>query len=30
VKPGQTVHFVFKRSDDGYQVTKIEPVGGAK
>jgi Cu(I)/Ag(I) efflux system membrane fusion protein len=24
------VHFVFKPSDDGYQLTKVEPVGGAK
>ncbi|AET90375.1 RND family efflux transporter MFP subunit [Burkholderia sp. YI23] len=30
VKPGQTVHFVFKQSDDGYQLTKVEPAGGAK
>ncbi|KXU83403.1 efflux transporter periplasmic adaptor subunit [Paraburkholderia monticola] len=30
VKPGQTVHFVFKQSDDGYQLTKVEPVGDAK
>jgi Cu(I)/Ag(I) efflux system membrane fusion protein len=30
VKPGQTVHFVFKQSDDGYQVTKVEPAGGTK
>jgi Cu(I)/Ag(I) efflux system membrane fusion protein len=30
VKPGQTVHFVFRQSDDGYQLTKVEPVGGAK
>ena len=30
VKPGQTVHFVFKQSDDGYELTKVEPVGGAK
>ncbi|MCG5078523.1 efflux RND transporter periplasmic adaptor subunit [Paraburkholderia tagetis] len=30
VKPGETVHFVFKQSDDGYQLTKVEPVGGAK
>ena len=30
VKPGQMMHFVFKQSDDGYQLTKVEPVGGAK
>ncbi|MFM0597246.1 efflux RND transporter periplasmic adaptor subunit [Paraburkholderia dilworthii] len=30
VKPGETVHFVFRQSDDGYQLTKVEPVGGAK
>ncbi|KVE30174.1 RND transporter MFP subunit [Burkholderia singularis] len=30
VKAGQTVHFVFKQSDDGYQLTKVEPVGGAQ
>jgi len=30
VKPGQTVHFVFRQSDDGYQLTKVEPVGGAQ
>jgi membrane fusion protein, copper/silver efflux system len=30
VKPGQTVHFVFRQSGDGYQLTKVEPVGGAK
>ncbi|MFM0010657.1 efflux RND transporter periplasmic adaptor subunit [Paraburkholderia sediminicola] len=30
VKPGQTVHFVFRQSDDGYQLTRVEPVGGAK
>jgi Cu(I)/Ag(I) efflux system membrane fusion protein len=30
VKAGQVVHFVFKQSDDGYQLTKVEPVGGAK
>jgi Cu(I)/Ag(I) efflux system membrane fusion protein len=27
---GQTVHFVFRPSDDGYQLTQVEPVGGAK
>ncbi|WP_053293382.1 efflux RND transporter periplasmic adaptor subunit [Burkholderia pseudomallei] len=30
VKAGQSVHFVFKQSDDGYQLTKVEPVGGAQ
>lgn len=30
VKPGQTVHFVFRQSGDGYQLTMVEPVGGAK
>ncbi|MFP3567280.1 efflux RND transporter periplasmic adaptor subunit [Paraburkholderia sp. SIMBA_030] len=30
VKPGQTVHFVFRQSGDGYQLTKVEPIGGAK
>ncbi|PYE14794.1 Cu(I)/Ag(I) efflux system membrane fusion protein [Paraburkholderia silvatlantica] len=30
VKPGQTVHFVFRQSDEGYQLTKVEPVGDAK
>ncbi|MFM0142482.1 efflux RND transporter periplasmic adaptor subunit [Paraburkholderia sp. RL18-085-BIA-A] len=30
VKPGQTVHFVFRQSGDGYQLTRVEPVGGAK
>jgi membrane fusion protein, copper/silver efflux system len=30
VQPGQTVHFVFKQSDDGYQLTKVEPAGGVK
>ncbi|MFM0758170.1 efflux RND transporter periplasmic adaptor subunit [Paraburkholderia strydomiana] len=30
VKPGQTVHFVFRQSGDGYQLTNVEPVGGAK
>jgi len=27
---GETVHFVFRESDDGYELTKVEPVGGAK
>ncbi|RQR67777.1 efflux RND transporter periplasmic adaptor subunit [Burkholderia sp. Bp9126] len=30
VKPGQTVRFVFKQTDDGYQLTKVEPSGGAQ
>ncbi|MDN7176728.1 efflux RND transporter periplasmic adaptor subunit [Caballeronia sp. SEWSISQ10-4 2] len=30
VKAGDAVHFVFKQSDDGYQLTKVEPVGGTK
>ncbi len=30
VKPGQTAHFVFKKSGDGYELTKVEPMGGAK
>ncbi|MFL9964636.1 efflux RND transporter periplasmic adaptor subunit [Paraburkholderia sediminicola] len=30
VKPGQTVHFVFRQSGDGYELTRVEPVGGAK
>ncbi|HDR9037945.1 TPA: efflux RND transporter periplasmic adaptor subunit [Burkholderia contaminans] len=30
VKVGQPVHFVFKQTDDGYQLTKVEPVGGVK
>jgi membrane fusion protein, copper/silver efflux system len=29
-KVGDTVHFVFKQSGDGYQLTKVEPAGGAK
>ncbi|KWF01060.1 RND transporter MFP subunit [Burkholderia ubonensis] len=30
VKAGQPVHFAFKQSDDGYQLTKVEPIGGAQ
>jgi membrane fusion protein, copper/silver efflux system len=30
VKTGETVHFAFKQSDDGYQLTKVEPMGGGK
>jgi membrane fusion protein, copper/silver efflux system len=30
VTVGEAVHFVFKQSDDGYQLTKVEPVGGMK
>jgi membrane fusion protein, copper/silver efflux system len=30
VKVGESVHFVFKPSDDGYELTQVEPVGGTK
>jgi Cu(I)/Ag(I) efflux system membrane fusion protein len=30
VKAGDSVHFVFKQSDNGYQLTKVEPAGGLK
>lgn len=30
IKPGQTVHFVFRETDDGYLLTKVEPVGDAR
>jgi Cu(I)/Ag(I) efflux system membrane fusion protein len=30
VKAGQTVHFVFSQSGDGYQLQKVEPAGGAQ
>lgn len=30
IKVGESVHFVFKPSDDGYQLTQVEPVGGTK
>jgi Cu(I)/Ag(I) efflux system membrane fusion protein len=30
VKAGQFVHFVFRPTDDGYQLTQVEPVGGAQ
>ncbi len=30
VKVGETVHFVFMQSDDGYRLTKVEPAGGVK
>ena len=30
VTVGEAVHFVFRQSDDGYQLTKVEPVGGVK
>jgi membrane fusion protein, copper/silver efflux system len=30
IKVGDTVHFVFKPSGDGYQLTTVEPAGGAK
>jgi Cu(I)/Ag(I) efflux system membrane fusion protein len=30
VKAGQTMHFVFRQSGDGYQLTKVEPAGGVQ
>lgn len=30
VKAGETVHFAFKQSDDGYELTKVEPMGAGK
>jgi Cu(I)/Ag(I) efflux system membrane fusion protein len=30
VKAGETVHFAFKQSDDGYELTKVEPVEAGK
>ncbi|MGU7784407.1 efflux RND transporter periplasmic adaptor subunit [Burkholderia sp. PU8-34] len=30
VKAGQTVRFAFTQADDGYRLTKVEPLGGAK
>ncbi|MDR5744592.1 efflux RND transporter periplasmic adaptor subunit [Caballeronia sp. LZ029] len=30
VKPGETMHFDFRQSGDGYQLMKVEPIGGAK
>ncbi|AJX33451.1 efflux RND transporter periplasmic adaptor subunit [Burkholderia oklahomensis] len=30
VKTGDTVRFAFKATGDGYQLTKVEPVGGAR
>jgi len=30
IKVGESVHFVFRQSDDGYQLTQVEPVGGTK
>ncbi|MFB9126859.1 efflux RND transporter periplasmic adaptor subunit [Paraburkholderia dipogonis] len=30
VKAGESVHFVFRQSNDGYQLTQVEPAGGAK
>ncbi len=30
IKVGQTVHFVFKQADDGYQLIKVDPTGGAQ
>ncbi|RKE37390.1 Cu(I)/Ag(I) efflux system membrane fusion protein [Paraburkholderia sp. BL23I1N1] len=29
-KPGDMVHFAFRQTDSGYQLTTVEPVGGAK
>ncbi|MFM0738015.1 efflux RND transporter periplasmic adaptor subunit [Paraburkholderia xenovorans] len=29
-KVGESVHFVFRQSDNGYQLTRVEPAGGAK
>ncbi|WP_153138809.1 efflux RND transporter periplasmic adaptor subunit [Paraburkholderia agricolaris] len=29
-KPGEMVHFAFRQTDSGYQLTTVEPVGGAK
>ncbi|MFL9863450.1 efflux RND transporter periplasmic adaptor subunit [Paraburkholderia fungorum] len=29
-KPGDVVHFRFRQTDSGYQLTTVEPVGGAK
>jgi len=28
VKPGQTARFAFVQSDDGYRLTKVDPLGG--
>ena len=28
VRPGQTVRFAFVQGDDGYRLTKVEPLGG--
>jgi Cu(I)/Ag(I) efflux system membrane fusion protein len=30
VKPGETVHFAFKQSDDGYELTKVDRVEAGK
>jgi Cu(I)/Ag(I) efflux system membrane fusion protein len=30
VKAGETVHFAFKQSEDGYELTKVEPVEAGK
>ncbi|KWZ44415.1 efflux transporter periplasmic adaptor subunit [Burkholderia savannae] len=30
VKPGDTVRFAFQGTDDGYRLTKVEPIGGAR
>ncbi|CAE6766556.1 efflux RND transporter periplasmic adaptor subunit [Paraburkholderia haematera] len=29
-KPGDVMHFAFRQTDSGYQLTTVEPVGGAK
>ena len=29
-KPGDVLHFAFRQTDSGYQLTTVEPVGGAK
>ncbi|MFM0500643.1 efflux RND transporter periplasmic adaptor subunit [Paraburkholderia caffeinilytica] len=29
-KPGDVVHFAFRQTDSGYQLTTVEPAGGAK
>jgi Cu(I)/Ag(I) efflux system membrane fusion protein len=30
VKPGETVHFAFRQSDDGYQLTKVDRMEAGK
>lgn len=29
-RPGDVVHFAFRQTDSGYQLTTVEPMGGAK